>query len=100
MVYREKYDTGRRLQVRVTCDAAKREMSPQRFFIGARKVEVNEVVDRWLEIDYGYFKVQADDGGTYILKHNALADDWEITLYDSGAYHDFQPISGTVKAYT
>ena len=27
------------------------------------------IVDRWLAPDYRYFKVQGDDGSTYILRH-------------------------------
>jgi len=77
------------LMVRVYCDASKPEMAPQRFFIGARKIEVLDVLDRWLETDYGYFKISGDDGGTYILKNDVLAGDWELTLYDSGQHEVF-----------
>jgi len=87
------------LMVRVFCDAAKREMAPQRFFIGARKIEVIDVIDRWLAPDYGYFKVYGDDDGIYILKHDVMADDWELTLYDSGQQYTPQLRSSVVKAY-
>lgn len=87
------------LKVRVSCDASRREMTPQRFFIGTRKIEVIEIIDRWLETDYGYFKIHGDDGGTYILKNDVLADDWELTLYDSGDYPVSQTTSATAKAY-
>ena len=79
-------DAGKQLMVRVFCDAAKHEMAPQRFFIGTRKIEVIDVIDRWLAAEYGYFKVYGDDGGTYILKNDVLAGDWELTLYDSGRH--------------
>lgn len=90
-------DIEKLLMVRVSCDAAKREKSPQRFFIGARKIEVLDVVDRWLATDYGYFKVCGDDGGTYILKNDVLAGDWELTLYDSGQHQASQLSSLATK---
>jgi len=94
MTYAEK-----QLMVRVFCDAATCEMAPQRFFIGARKIEVIDVIDRWLAPDYGYFKVYGDDDGTYILKHDVMADDWELTLYDSGQQHTSQLRSSAIKAH-
>jgi len=91
-------DVEKLLKVRVYCDAAQRDMAPQRFFIGTRKVEVIDVIDRWLASDYGYFKVFTDDGGTYILKNDVLAGDWELTLYDSGHNPICQQLLPTAKA--
>ena len=79
-------DDTRALMIRVQCDAARLEKVPLCFFIGARKVEVVDVLDRWLATEHGYFKVSGDDGGTYILKNDVLSGDWELTLYDSGQY--------------
>lgn len=91
-------DVQKLLRVRVYCDAAKCEKVPRRFYIGTRKVEVIDVIDRWLAIDYGYFKICADDGGTYILKNDVLAGEWELTLYDSGQYHAPQTAVYSAKA--
>ena len=71
--------------LRVECYAGHRgEEVPQRFFLGARAVEITEVVDRWLAPECRYFKVRGDDGGVYILRHDAPKDFWEMTLFDSG----------------
>ena len=71
------------LGLRVECYAGHRgEETPRRFFIGARAVEVEEVVDRWLASTHRYFKVLGDDGGTYILRHNVDSHSWEMTMYD------------------
>jgi len=91
-------DVEKLLMVCVYCDAAQGEMAPQRFFIGTRKIEVIDVIDRWLACDYGYFKVFADDGGTYILKNDVLAGDWELTLYDSGHNPIYQQLPPAAKA--
>lgn len=75
----------RPLQIRVECYSGYRaEETPRRIFIGERALEVTEVLDRWLAPEYRYFKVRADDGGIYILKHDAAEDFWELTMYDSG----------------
>ncbi len=46
------------LSVRVECYAGYQgEESPQRFFLGQRKVEVIDILDRWLAPDHRYIKV-------------------------------------------
>ncbi len=70
--------------VEVECYAGHRgEETPRRFTVGERRVEVQAVVDAWLGPDHRYFKVEGDDGATYILRHDAVADLWEITLFES-----------------
>ncbi len=73
------------LIVRVECYAGHRgEETPRRFSLGKRKVEVAEVLDRWLAPDHRYFKIRGDDGDTYILRHDVLLDRWELTVFESG----------------
>lgn len=73
------------LVLRVECYAGYRgEETPTRFFIGERKVEVAEVLDRWFGPDHRYFKLRGDDGGIYLLRHDERAGRWELTVYDSG----------------
>jgi hypothetical protein len=71
--------------IRVECYAGHRgEEAPRRFYLGARAIEVTEIVDRWLDPAHRYFKVRGDDGGVYILCHDVPEDFWEMTLFDSG----------------
>ncbi len=71
--------------IRVACYAGYRgNEQPVRFYLGTRCIEVEEVLDRWLEPDLRYFKVRGDDGGIYILRHDSHADAWTLTLFDSG----------------
>lgn len=68
--------------IRVECHAGHRgEETPQRFFLGERAVEVDEVRDRWHGEDHRYFKVLGNDGVVYVLRHNERAGDWEMTMY-------------------
>ena len=50
-----------------------------------RVIEVEDVLDRWLAPDHGYFKVRGDDGAFYILRHDSEAGHWELRMYDKGA---------------
>jgi hypothetical protein len=70
------------LDVQVECYAGYRgEETPRRFNIGDRRVEVVEVIDRWLGPDHRYFKLKGDDGGQYILRHDEPSDRWELIQF-------------------
>lgn len=70
--------------LRVECYAGYRgEETPRRLFLGARKIEVIEVLDRWLAPDHRYFKIRGDDRGLYIIRHDTATGEWELTLFDS-----------------
>ena len=73
------------LTIRVECYAGyQAEQTPQRFYMGERKIEVSEVLDCWISPDHKYFKVRGDDHGIYILRYDTHKDQWELTLFDSG----------------
>ncbi len=57
------------------------EEEPRAFDLGERRLEVIEIVDRWLAPDHRYFKVHADDGNVYILRHDELAGEWDMTSF-------------------
>jgi hypothetical protein len=35
-------------------------------------------VDRWYDVDYSCFKVLAEDGASYLLRHDLNTDGWEL----------------------
>ena len=75
--------------IRVECYASYRaEESPRRSFLGKREIRVSEIIDRWLDPDYSYFKLRADDGGIYILRYDRAADTWQMTLFSSDMHND------------
>ena len=77
--------SDRGLQISVTCYAGYRgEETPRWLKLGERRIEVREIIDRWLDPQHRYFKLRGDDGGTYLVRHDVAADMWELTLYDSG----------------
>jgi len=76
----------RSLAIRVECYAGYRgEETPVRFYLGERKIEVVEVIDRWLSPDHRYFKAKGDDGGLYIIRYDVPSDQWALTLFSGGS---------------
>jgi hypothetical protein len=58
----------------------KADERPVEFQLGEEVYGVRAVLDRWYEPDYTYFKVKANDGNTYILKHS-LDDQWTLESF-------------------
>ena len=52
--------------------------------IGSRRIAVVEVLDRWLAPEHRYFKLRGDDGDVYIVRHDVIADAWELTMFARG----------------
>lgn len=68
------------MQIRVHCYAGHRgEEEPRAFDLEDRRLEIVLIIDRRLAPDHRYFKVQADDGNVYVLRHDEAASDWEMT---------------------
>ena len=60
------------------------EHLPVRLLLGARALDVLEVLDRWFGVDHTYVKLAAADGATYILRHDAPSDRWDLVMFDKG----------------
>ena len=72
------------LSVKVECyEGYMGEETPRSFYIGNRKIEVLEIIDRWLAPDHRYFKLIGDDEATYIIRHDSILKTWELTFYKS-----------------
>lgn len=73
------------LAVIVECYSGYRgEESPRRFFMGDKAVEINEILDRWLDPAHRYFKVRGEDNAVYILRYDVKAGRWEMVMFNSG----------------
>ena len=72
------------MKIRVDCYAGYRgEEAPRCFWMGDRKIEVRQLVDRWLAPDHRYIKILGDDEATYIIRHDAVSLGWELTFYQN-----------------
>lgn len=73
------------MHVRVQCYADYQgEETPRCLYIGERRIDLVDVIDRWLSSQERYFKLRGTDEGIYILRHSVVPDRWELTLFDSG----------------
>ena len=54
---------------------------PVRFQLKDRDFIVEEVLDQWYGPDDLFFKVRADDGNPYILRHNPPSDKWSLESF-------------------
>ena len=66
-----------RLRVEAYC-GYRGEQEPRAFTLGERRFTVQEILDRWLDPQHRYFKIRADDGRTFILRHDSPTDAWEL----------------------
>ncbi|RQW76916.1 MAG: hypothetical protein EHM51_02700 [Geobacter sp.] len=67
-----------------TYSGFKADERPVSFSLGERSLQVREIVDRWYDVDHNYYKVLADDGKSYLLRHDLNADAWELVETNAG----------------
>jgi hypothetical protein len=71
-------------QIEVECYAgAKADETPRRFHLEGQTRVVDEVIDRWYQLESkpewpraDYFKVRAVNEREYLLKHDLECDEW------------------------
>jgi hypothetical protein len=86
------------MRIGVDCYSGYRgEETPRRLLLGARRLEVVDVLDRWLAPDHRYFKVRCDDQGTYIIRHDNRRGIWQLICFDAGCKKDKRS-QGTASA--
>ncbi len=69
-------------EIRVQCHAGYRaDERPLRFTLRGREFQVDEVDDRWYSPAASYFRVRADDGNFYVLRHDEVQDSWTLDAF-------------------
>ncbi len=69
-------------EIRVECYAGYRaDERPLRFQLRGRLYDVAEVDDRWYSPGALYFRVRADDGNFYVLRHDEEQDAWTLDAF-------------------
>jgi hypothetical protein len=77
-------------QIDVTTHSGfKADERPVAFIWQGRQYRIQDIIDRWYEGGMkagspalNYFKILADNGSQYIIRHNALFDAWAIVISD------------------
>ncbi|MGH9704361.1 MAG: hypothetical protein ACRD4K_13385 [Candidatus Acidiferrales bacterium] len=68
--------------IHVECYAGFRaDQRPTRFTLRGRDFQVEEVDDQWYSPDAIYFRVRADDGNFYVLRHDEKSDEWTLDAF-------------------
>jgi hypothetical protein len=69
-------------EIRVHCYAGfKADERPQKFTLRGRDFVVDEVDDQWYSPAAIYFRVRADDGNYYVLRHDEVQDSWTLAAF-------------------
>jgi hypothetical protein len=72
------------MPIRVECYAGYRgEQEPMAFWLGERRVAVRAIADRWYSPAQRWFRVEAEDGDTYILRDDGPDGQWELAAFTS-----------------
>jgi len=70
------------MMLRVQCYAGRKaDERPVKFQMGEREFVVEEILDQWYGPGEIFFKVRADDGNLYILRHNSSPDEWQLESF-------------------
>ena len=70
------------MNIRVECYSGYRgEETPRFVWMGSRKIEVMEILDRWISTDHRYFKIIGDDSAVYIIRFDSVEWKWELTFF-------------------
>jgi len=59
------------------------DREPAAFMLGERRIEVMQIIDRWLAVDQCYFKLLGSDDATYILRFLPASHEWDMTLFQA-----------------
>ena len=74
----------------VECHAGHRgEQEPRVLILGDRRIRVQRLLDAWLDPEHRYFKVQGEDGCSYLVRHDHETGAWELVLMAEGPIRGF-----------
>ncbi len=61
----------------------KADERPRRFRLDKHEYIVTEVLDQWYAPEHVFFKIRADDGNLYILRHETAVPDggWDLVSF-------------------
>jgi len=70
------------MRLRVECYAGRKaDERPLGFRMGDCEYQVEEVLDQWYGPDDVFYKLRADDGNLYIIRHHGATDEWSLESF-------------------
>jgi len=75
------------MSVQVKCHAGRKaDERPVNFRLDGHLHMVEQVLDQWYGPNHLFFKIRADDGGLYVLRHETSVPDgeWELVSFQRG----------------
>ena len=73
-----------KMRVQVECYAGRKaDERPVRFRLDEHEYMVEKVLDQWYAPEHVFFKLRADDGNVYILRHQISVPDgdWDLVSF-------------------
>ena len=78
-------------EIRVECYAGHRaDERPLRFVLRGREFQVQELDGQWYSPENTYFRVRADDGNFYVLRHHEIQDIWTLDGFRAAREEEVQ----------
>ena len=72
-------------EIKVECYSGYRgDQRPLRFTLRERTLGVERVDDQWYGLSAMYFRVRAEDGNIYVLRHDEEQDIWTLEGFRAG----------------
>jgi len=72
------------MRLQVQCNpGSKADERPLRFQLNDHEYMVEELIDQWYGPEHQFFKLRADDGNLYILRHQTSVPngEWELVSF-------------------
>jgi len=70
------------VKIQVECYSGhKADERPIKFSLGNTVLFVDSIQDQWYGPSDLYFRVLADDGNTYVIRHNERTDEWTLASF-------------------
>ncbi len=67
------------METMVRCRSGFRaDEKPLEFHFRGKTLQVSGIVESWYTPDHLCFKVEAEDGGIYLLEHHEYQDSWRV----------------------
>jgi hypothetical protein len=86
-------------EIRVECYAGYRaDERPQRFVLAGRNFEIESVEDQWYSPEAVYFRVVAEDGNRYVLRHDEAQDQWTLEAFRATCETPGERVAGGGKS--